>query len=492
MSETTHARASAHAPAPSASPHLQGDTAVAEPTHARASAQTPVPSTSLNLQKVDVISSNFQAIAQHMFMLMMRNMASDGYVFVDPTNSQVFSRAGCIIASPSYPANTATIDQDYVFNWVRDAALTVLEIAATTPPTAPGQGVQSLIDYVAFAQLCLSNGTQSMARGCFTIAGQPRAWSDQNDGPALQTVALLAIYPQLNMAAQQTATEMIATNLQFLLGVYQQPTTNLWEEHNAYSFFARAAQLRCFEAVKTNTLGIAIPDGVDAAITWLKSSLDEHWSEQEQIYMSLLPPIAGYDPNIDIICASLYGAIPFTDTRLLATAAKIRSVWADDGSPHQYPINVADRAHGMGPLLGRYPSDFYDGDARDGQSTGNHPWALCTCNLAELYYHVSNAIAASQSLPLDPLSEPFFSQVGITAQTSPADAVNLLHAAADAMLNAVIYHSDHLELSEQFDGYTGYEKSVKNLTWSYASFLSAVRAKTSGTILGVTAHAIER
>jgi glucoamylase len=33
-------------------------------------------------------------------------------------------------------------------------------------------------------------------------------------------------------------------------------------------------------------------------------------------------------------------------------------------------------------------------------------------------------------------------------------------------------------LSEQFDGVTGYEKSVKNLTWSYAAFLSAVRARS--------------
>lgn len=44
------------------------------------------------------------------------------------------------------------------------------------------------------------------------------------------------------------------------------------------------------------------------------------------------------------------------------------------------------------------------------------------------------------------------------------------------MLRAVIYHSDHIELSEQFDGTSGYEKSVSNLTWSYAAFLSAVRA----------------
>ncbi|MGO6907432.1 glucoamylase, partial [Rhizobium ruizarguesonis] len=31
----------------------------------------------------------------------------------------------------------------------------------------------------------------------------------------------------------------------------------------------------------------------------------------------------------------------------------------------------------------------------------------------------------------------------------------------------------------QFDGTVGYEKSVRNLTWSYASFLSAVRARSA-------------
>jgi glucoamylase len=45
------------------------------------------------------------------------------------------------------------------------------------------------------------------------------------------------------------------------------------------------------------------------------------------------------------------------------------------------------------------------------------------------------------------------------------------------MVRAVIYHSDNLELSEQFDGDTGYERSVHNLTWSYAAYLSAMRAR---------------
>ena len=37
---------------------------------------------------------------------------------------------------------------------------------------------------------------------------------------------------------------------------------------------------------------------------------------------------------------------------------------------------------------------------------------------------------------------------------------------------------------EQFDGITGYEKGAKNLTWSYAAFLSAVRARTGQSVEG--------
>ena len=48
------------------------------------------------------------------------------------------------------------------------------------------------------------------------------------------------------------------------------------------------------------------------------------------------------------------------------------------------------------------------------------------------------------------------------------------------MLQAVIFHSDNLELSEQFDATTGYEKSVSDLSWSYASILSAVHARNAG------------
>ena len=192
-------------------------------------------------------------------------------------------------------------------------------------------------------------------------------------------------------------------------------------------------------------------------------------------------PPAGYDVNIDIVCAALYGAVPVTETKLLASAAKLRLQWADPASPSFYPINGADAALGLGPLLGRYPGDPYDGDTRH-PVPGGHPWALCTANLAELYYRVANAVARDGRLPLDDHSRPFFAQVAIADDTAPAAAIDRLNEAGDAALRAILTHSDHLELSEQFDGWTGYEKSVRNLTWSYAAFLSAVRARAGSIV----------
>jgi glucoamylase len=445
-------------------------------------------------QRTQVIlpETDFQAIAQHMFALLLRNVSSDGYLFADPTDPSKFSLPGCVIAAPSFPASTPGVDQDYVFNWTRDAAITAIEITAAQLPTQPGAGVQALIDYVTFAKICQDNATPTPAHACFTIQGQSRPWTEQSDGPALQTLAMLQAFPQLDANTQALAVQIINKHLGFLLSVYQDPTTNLWEEHSGYSFFARATQLQCLRAISSAPAGITVPPGTSEAITWLEAALQEHWDGTR--YLTLLadsptngvpvnPAGPGYDPNIDIVMAAIYGAVPVTDTKLLATAALLRGQWADEGSASVYPINLADLGRGVGPLLGRYPGDTYDGDMAD-HVIGGHPWALCTANFAELYYRLAGEITATGSIPYDPLSSPFFAQVGVGAATSVSAAATALEQAGDAMLKAVIYHSDNLELSEQFDGWTGYEKSVRDLTWSYAAFLSAVRAKTAHHVQG--------
>jgi glucoamylase len=41
--------------------------------------------------------------------------------------------------------------------------------------------------------------------------------------------------------------------------------------------------------------------------------------------------------------AAIYGGVTITDTKLLATAALLRSRWADQASKYFYPINGADQ-----------------------------------------------------------------------------------------------------------------------------------------------------
>ncbi len=423
-------------------------------------------------------TASFDKVARHMYALMLRNVASDGFAFRDPTCK--LSQPGCVLAAPSYPGNTPGIDQDYVFHWVRDAAITVAEIDAAA---AAGSGDdEALVDYVTFAKLCQGNATPTLAHACYNVDGTARPWMEQADGPAVQTSAILRFYDRLNPATQGVAREVMQRNLDYLLTAYKGVTRNLWEEVDGYSFFARSVQLACLRAIAASDVGLTVPAEVPAAIAWLEAALGEHWNGT--IYVSVLPPPPGsdphlvapsdgYDPNIDIVCAALYGAVPVTDPKLLATAAALRRQWEDPASAFFYPINVLDKALGFGPLLGRYPADHYDGDVAH-PVPGGHPWALCSANLAELYYRVANAIDRDGQVPSDPLAAPFLAQVGIADGTAPTTA---LRAAGDAILRAVLRHSDHLELSEQFDGNSGFERSVRNLTWSYAAFLSAVRAR---------------
>ena len=154
-----------------------------------------------------------------MFSLMLRNMSSDGFAFADPLAAGAFSAPGCIIASPSFPADLGTVDQDYVFNFTRDAAIAAVEIAAAGMPTRPGEGVQPLIDYVNFARTCQNNsGSVTIGHATYTIEGQPQPRTEQSDGPALQTLAILQAFSQLDAPTQATATSVINTNINYLLG----------------------------------------------------------------------------------------------------------------------------------------------------------------------------------------------------------------------------------------------------------------------------------
>ena len=207
---------------------------MSEPEFVNAQTRSASPATRARPQ-VALDESDFAAVAQHMFSLMLRNVASDGFPFSDPAAPGSFSKPGCVIAAPSYPANTPGVDQDYVFNWTRDAAITALELVAANVPSTRGSGAQPLIDYVTFAEICQDNATPTMGHACYTVGGESRPWSEQNDGPAIQSIAMLAAFDQLDAATRAIATTVIARTSS-TCSLSSRSHHQLWEEHQGYSF----------------------------------------------------------------------------------------------------------------------------------------------------------------------------------------------------------------------------------------------------------------
>lgn len=441
---------------------------------------------------------DFGVVAPHMLQLMLRNVATDGFTFVDPLDGDVLSEPGCVLASPSYPLNLSVVDQDYVHHWTRDAAIAAVELANNPVFLNPDGSSQELCDYVVFSKICQDNAVaaQVFYRAAYRIDGTLRDWTDQKDGPGLQNLAFIQAQARLTAAALATAKQIAQKNLDRIVADWGNDANkwNPWEEVEGSSFFARSAQLRCLQEVQsTNALGLTVPAGLAGAITGLSDALDTHWDRVNGYYVavpngqlpgnSLLPNLDGYDPNSEVIMACIYGAVLCTEPKLLSSAAKLRAAF-EPGGACPYAINTADTGQGIGPLIGRYPSDRYDGDVqRDrAQPTAGHPWAVCTANFAELYYRLAQIFKGGGTVAYDALSGLFYDQIGLDAATVNAAAqsgtvVQKLTEAGDSMLRALIYHSDHYELGEQFDATTGYVKSVTNLTWSYAAYLSAVRAR---------------
>lgn len=422
---------------------------------------------------------DFDAIAALMYWEMLRNVAGHGIAYSAPGDDSVSALPGCIVASPSYPVDhVEAVDQNYVYNWTRDSAMAAAEIALSGPGLGDFRAPQRLADYVTFAKRCQDNSPGDLAHATYTLDGRP--WDGrpdpQYDGPALQTLAILDALTALPADARPVAMQVAQADLDWLADHAGRPSQNLWEERDGESLFTLSVQLRCLKAARDNPHGLAAPADTDSLVDSLTTRIAAHWQGAYGYYCTLDPtdyrPI-DYDPNADVVMAGVYGAIPPTDPKLLASAAAVRG-WCE-----AYPINDAD-APAAGPLIGRYPGDRYDGDNSDEPaSTTGHPWLLCSANFAELYYKLAAALPTHPELLADATARGFFDQLDIASGSAPADAAQTLRAAGDRILLSVIRHSDHLALSEQVDVNTGYEKSVHNLTWSYAAFLSAVRARNA-------------
>ncbi len=428
------------------------------------------------------VPSKFSSISRYMFILMVRNFATSQWIFSKGSNNErIRSAPGCIIASPSITGDPET-DQDYVHYWVRDGALTVNECVYQELPSE-----EMLNDYIFFSRQVQQNAVDAgePAHACFKIDGTLRKWGSQGDGPALRILSILEIWDQLSDKAQSVARTILEADQQWINKAYSYKTDNTWEEVYGYSFFARAAQrcatMRLYEVAPK--LGLTPNSQAMKIAEELTSKLEDHWNEDKGYYQSILEgqtkagPLRGDTLDSDVIFACTYANMPCFDEKMLRTVAVLRKSFET-----LYPINKIDAQNDMGPSIGRYPEDYYDG--LDDFDNRGHPWPICTGNLARFYYQCMLELTTRPSIEVTAAMLPFFSQIGFTqtgkiskSSSQYKEILSALLMAGDKLMRAIVHHSDHLELSEQNDRDTGHCRSVRSLTWSYSSFLAASRTR---------------
>jgi glucoamylase len=430
---------------------------------------------------------------------------------------------GSVIASPSKN------NPNYYYHWVRDAAI-VTDIVITQYEQAQNDQdrmqYRGLLEkYIAFCQRIQTAQADGQA---VTGIGEPKyfvngsvyndGWGrPQNDGPALRAGKLIrfantliggkAKEDQTLLAALYTSQfpprSLIHADLEFVARIWPYKNVDLWEETRGQHFYTRMVQHRALASGEQFARRMNDKESADvylAEAKKLRPVIQSHLDATSGIIV----PIKYGERNLNIrqqldvavILAVIHThdtnspLFPPTDENVLATAFKLSTFFST-----AFPINVNVQINGDKRILqsgiGRYPGDQYDGMTTSGK--GN-PWFLATAALAELCYR-----AASDWSPADTIAITK-NNIGFVRAALGSNAVKIAVAEGDQILKTDARHGQIVEalielgdgylrrvrqhsdqntnaLSEQFNGTTGFMQSAQDLSWSYASILTAFQQR---------------
>ncbi|KAL3420003.1 Glucoamylase P [Phlyctema vagabunda] len=395
--------------------------------------------------------------------------------------------AGFVVASPS------KVDPDYFFTWSRDAALTLKMIVDEF--IFGNQALQPYIEDYLRSQAVLQ--TVSNPSGTFLPSGlglgEPKyqvdgtrfngAWGrPQRDGPALRATALITYSNYLIKNGQSKYVKtviwpVISNDLSYVGQYWNQTGFDLWEEINGSSFFTLQQQHKSLVegSLLAQAIGVTCT-GCDQAPQVL-CFLQNFWNGKyidANINVddgrtgldgnTILGSIAAFD--IDAYCDS--PTFQPCHSKSLATFKEVI-----DSFRKAYAIN-AGIPKNQGVAVGRYTEDVY--------FNGN-PWYLITVGAAEFLYDAVAQWKARHNLVVDGISLAFFKDLypevevrkyNSGNENSPfAKIMDAVTAYADSFVAvAQKYTPADGSLSEQFDRATGAPLSARDLTWSYAAFVT--------------------
>ncbi|OAA71179.1 glucoamylase I precursor [Cordyceps fumosorosea ARSEF 2679] len=399
--------------------------------------------------------------------------------------------AGVVAASPS------TYNPDYWYTWTRDSAL-VFKCLVDRFTNSYDANLQKLIQEYVGAQAKLqgvSNPSGSLSDG--TGLGEPKFNVDltaftgnwgrpQRDGPALRAIAMISYSNWLvdngyADTAKSVVWPVVRNDLDYVAQYWNGTGFDLWEEVNGSSFFTVASQHRAL--VEGGRLAAKL--GEEAAVAaqarvapqilcflqsfWVSSgghvnsNINQNNGRTGKDVNSILLSIHNFDAALGCDAATFQ---PCSDKALSNHKAVVDSF-------RFYGINNGI-AKGKGIAIGRYSEDVY--------YNGN-PWYLATAAAAEQLYDALHVWKQQGSLQVTSTSQAFFSDFvpNIAAGTYSSDSdtfknvVQAVAAYADEFVAVVAqYTPSGGALAEQFDKNDGSPLSAHDLTWSYASLLTAI------------------
>ena len=326
----------------------------------------------------------------------------------------------------------------------------------------------------------------------------------QRDGPALRASALMA-YARWLVANGQTSTatstvwHIIRNDLGYVTQYWNQTGFDLWEEINGSSFFTLAVQHRALVegSALAKQLGQTCAN-CDSVVPQIVNFLQDFWDASEG---HILANINTNDGRSGKDANTLLGAIHALDPTAGCDAStfqvRSQSVRADRADRPQpcsdkalanhkvvmdafrfYGIN-AGTPRGYALAVGRYPEDTYK---------GGNPWYLCTLAAAEQLYDALYVWGQQGTINVTEVSLAFFQDhqpsVAVGSYTKGdgtyESLYNVIESYADGYVGITQTHTPAGgALAEQYDRNSGDALSAADLTWSYASLLTAAQARSA-------------
>ncbi|TFY76736.1 hypothetical protein EWM64_g7278, partial [Hericium alpestre] len=400
------------------------------------------------------------------------------------------AKPGIVVASPSKS------NPDYFYTWTRDSSL-VFKALIDQLVLGLDTSVRALVDDFIGAEAILQqvqNPSGSVTSGGL---GEPKfnadetqfngAWGrPQRDGPALRATAMITYANWLldnKNATAETLWPIIELDLNYVAADWNQTTFDLWEEVQGSSFFTTAVQHRALRegsALATRLGQTSVVENYDTQADNILCFLQSYWNPTGN-YMTANTNSgrSGHDANVVLTSTHTWDieagcdAVtyqPCSDKALASLKAYVdvfRSIYKVNNG---IAVNAA-------VATGRYPEDGY---------MGGNPWYLTTLAVAEQLYDALTTWTAVGSLNVTDVSLAFFRQFAPSIATgiyaSDTDTYTALIPAikdfADGFIAVVAeYTPADGSLSEQYSRSDGRPVSAVDLTWSYASALTAFEAR---------------